>query len=87
MQNFRLLTAHVKFHQIYTLIGSFCWKYVKVQLKIIDKLCLMTLKSDTKLEEKTDLIFQKWQEFAEFWSEHSKFLKFLLWLVSFVQSR
>ena len=47
----------------------------------------MTLKSDTKLEEKTDLTFQKWQEFVEFWSEHSKFLKFLLWLVSFVQSR
>ena len=33
LQNFRLLTAHVKFHQIYTLIGSFCWKYIKFQLE------------------------------------------------------
>ena len=33
MQNFRLLTAQVKFHQICTLIGYFCWKYIKFQLK------------------------------------------------------
>ena len=32
-QNFRLLTAHVKFHQICTLIGSFYWKYIKFQLE------------------------------------------------------
>ena len=28
-----LLTAQVKFHQICTLIGYFCWKYIKFQLK------------------------------------------------------
>ena len=33
MQNFRLLTAQVKFHQICTLIDYFCWKYIKFQLK------------------------------------------------------
>ena len=33
MQNFTLLTAQVKFHQICTLIGYFCWKYIKFQLK------------------------------------------------------
>ena len=33
VQNFRLLTAQVKFHQICTLIGYFCWKYIKFQLK------------------------------------------------------
>ena len=33
VQNFRLSTAHVKFHQICALIGSFCWKYIKFQLK------------------------------------------------------
>ena len=33
VQNFRLSTAHVKFHQICTLIGSFCRKYIKFQLK------------------------------------------------------
>ena len=49
--SFRLSTAHMKFHQICTLIESFCW-----------------------------------QEFGEFWHEHSKFSKFLLWLVLFVQN-
>ena len=33
MQNFWLVTAHMKFHQICTFIGSFCWKYIKLQLK------------------------------------------------------
>ena len=33
VQNFRHSTVHVKFHQICTLIGSFCWKYIKFQLK------------------------------------------------------
>ena len=33
VQNFRLSTAQVKFHQICTLIGYFCWKYIKFQLK------------------------------------------------------
>ena len=29
----------------------------------------MILKSDAKFEKKTDLLFQKLQEFGEFWSE------------------
>ena len=33
VQNFRLLTAQVKFHQIWTLIRYFCWKYVCVCLR------------------------------------------------------
>ena len=33
MQTFRPSTAHVKFHQIRTLIGSFRWNYIKFQLK------------------------------------------------------
>ena len=33
VQNFRLWTALVKFHQICTLIGYFWWKYIKCQLK------------------------------------------------------
>ena len=28
VQNFRLVTAHMKFYQICTLIGSFCWNYI-----------------------------------------------------------
>ena len=34
----------------------------------------MMLKIDAKFE-KNDLLFQKWQEFSEFWSEHSKVSK------------
>ena len=52
MQNFRLSTAHVKFEQICTLIGCFCWKYIKFYRKGTEELCLMTLKSDVKFEEK-----------------------------------
>ena len=33
VQNFRLSTAQMKFHQICTLIGYFCWGYIKFQLK------------------------------------------------------
>ena len=42
----------MKFHQVYTLIGSFSWKYIKFQLKSIEELYLITLKSDAKFEEK-----------------------------------
>ena len=37
VQNFRLLTAHVKFHHICTLIGSFCRKYIDSQLKKVQR--------------------------------------------------
>ena len=33
VQNFRLLTAHMTFHQICTFIGPFYWKCIKFQLK------------------------------------------------------
>ena len=33
MQNFRLSTAQIKFHQMCTLIDFFYWKYIKFQLK------------------------------------------------------
>ena len=35
----------------------------------------MTLKSDAKFQEKPKLLFQKLQEFDEFWSEHSEISK------------
>ena len=31
-----------------------------------------------RIQRKTDFWFQKWQEFGEFWPDHSKFSKFLL---------
>ena len=33
VQNVRLSTAHMKFHQICTFTSYFCWKHVKFQLK------------------------------------------------------
>ena len=44
--------SDLRFHQICTWIGSFCWKYIKFQLKITEELFLMTLKIDAKFEEK-----------------------------------
>ena len=35
----------------------------------------MILKEWCKIWRKTNLLFQKWQEFGEFWSEHSKVSK------------
>ena len=72
VQNFRLSTAQVKFHQICTLIGSFCWKYIKFQLKKYRGVVSHDTEDWCKIWRKTDLLFQKWQEFGEFWSEHSK---------------
>ena len=69
MQNFRLLTAQVKFHQICTLIGFFCWKYIKFQLKRYRGVMSPDTEEWWKIWRKTDFLFQKWQEFGEFWSK------------------
>ena len=74
MQNFRISTTQVKFHQICTLIGSFCWKYIKCQLKKYRVVMSRDTEEWCKIWRKTDL-FQKWQEFGEFWSEHTKVSK------------
>ena len=74
-QNFRLSTAHVKFHQICTLIVSFCWKYIKFQLKRYRGVMSHYTKDWCKIWRKTNFLFQKWQEFGEFWSEHLKVWK------------
>ena len=75
VQSFRLLTAHVKCHQICTLIGSFCWKYIKFQLKTYRGIISYDTEEWRKIWRKTDLLFQKWLEFSEFWSKHSKVWK------------
>ena len=54
MQNFRLSTANVKFHQICTLIGSFCRKYIKFQLEKYRRVMShdTELNSNAKFQEK-----------------------------------
>ena len=37
-----------------------------------------------KCEEKSDLLFQKWQEFGEFWSKHSKVSKICTFIDSYL---
>ena len=86
VQNFRLSTAHVKFHQICILLGSFSWKYIQFQLKRYRGVISHDIEEWCKIWRKTDLLFRKWYEYGEFWPEHSKFSKFPLWLIPFVQS-
>ena len=51
-------------------------------LKVYKELCFMKLKNDAK--KKQILLFQKWQEFGEFWPKHTrKSPKFALLLVPF----
>ena len=64
-----------QFHQICTLIGSFCWKYIKFQLKKYRGVVSHDTEDWCKIWRKTDLLFQNWQEFGEFLSEHSKVSK------------
>ena len=58
MQNFRLLTAQVKTHQICTLIGYFYGKHIKFQLKKSGGNMSHDTKSGAKLEEKLILCFK-----------------------------
>ena len=71
VQNFRLSTAHMKFNQICIFIGSFCWKYIKFQLKKYRGVTSRDTEEWCKIWRKNDLLFKKWQEFREFWSKQS----------------
>ena len=76
VQNFKTIsTAQVKFYQICTLIGSFCWKYIKFQLRKYRGVMSHDTKDWCKIWRKTDLLLPKWQEFGKFWSEDSKVSK------------
>ena len=81
MQIFRRLAAHVKFHQIRTLIaGSFCWKYMKFKLKKYRGVMSHDPENWCKIWRKTDLLFQKWHEFGDFWPKHSKASKICIFI-------
>ena len=74
-QSAKFQWLQVKFYQICTLIGSFCWKYLKFQLKKYRGVMSHDTEEWCKIWRKTNLLFQKWQEFGEFWSKHSKVSK------------
>ena len=54
--NFRFLTAHVKLHQICTLMCSFCWKYIKFQLKMYRGVLPHGTEEWCKIWKETDLL-------------------------------
>ena len=83
VQNLKLSTAHVKPHQICALIDSFCWKYIKFKLKKYRRVMSHDPKDWCKIWRKTDLLFQKWQEFGEFWPEQSKVSKMCTFIGSY----
>ena len=85
VQNFRLSTADIKFHQICTLIGSFCWKNIKFQLKKNRGVISHDPKEWCKIWRRTDLLLQKWQEFGEIWLEHSNISKICTMIGSYCE--
>ena len=65
-----------EFHQIGTLIGSFCWKYIQFQLKEVQRsYVLWYWRLMQNLKKNHYAVIQNWQEFGEFWSEHYKVSK------------
>ena len=58
MSPFKCQISDFRFHQICTLIGSFCLKYTKFQLKGKEVLCLMTVKNNAKFDEKPICCFK-----------------------------
>ena len=89
VQNFRHLTAEVKFHQICTLIGSCCWKFKKFLLakyRGVIYIYLMILKSDAKFSEKSICCFKNDKNLVNFDPSTQKSKKSTLWLIPFVQS-
>ena len=84
-QNFRLLTAQVKFHQICTLIGSFVESTKNFSEKSTEEFCLTILKSETKFEEKPICCFKNDKISPNFDPSTQMSQKCALWLLSLVQ--
>ena len=66
-----------------TLIDSFHWKYIKIFDKKYRGIMSHYPGHWCKIWRKTDLLFQKWQEFGEIWPEHSKVYKTCTFICSY----
>ena len=86
MQNFRLLTGQVKFHQMCTLIGYFCWKYIKFQLKKVwRKYVSWYQRVVQNLKKKLFFVSKMTRIWCEFWLICTKKSEiFALWLIPFL---
>ena len=79
---------HSKAPKIWTLIDSYCAKYLMFDLKRYRKVIFHDTEGWCKVWRKTDLWFRKWHgEFGKFLLEHSKVSELGLWWDSFAQSR
>ena len=75
-----------EFHQMCTLICSFCWKYKKLQLKKYRGVMSYGTAERCEIWRKTNLLSQKKQKFGEFLIQTLQSSeKFALWLVPFMQ--
>ena len=83
VQNFRLLTAHVKFYKLCTLLDSFCWKFIKFKLKKYIGVMSHDSEGGCKISREIDLLLQKRQEFGEFCSKHSQVSKICIFISSY----
>ena len=77
------MIAQVKFYQICTFIGFVYWKYIKVELECCRGVMPQNTEEWCKVRKKTNFLFKKWQEFREFWPEHSKVSKISTLIGSF----
>ena len=71
----------------FTLMGYFCPKYMRFELKSTKELFFMTLNNDAKSEYTLTLCFQNWhKELGELSLQHPKIWKIVHWWALFVQS-
>ena len=88
VQYFRLLTVHVKFYQICTLIVSFCWKYITFQLKKRKAFMFRDTEELCKIWRKVDFWLIKWlEDLAKFLPEHLEVSKLGHCGNSYIQGR
>ena len=81
VQNVRLSTSRIKFHQMCTLKGSL--KYIKIELTKYRGVMSHNPEDWCKIWRKTDPLFQKWQEFGDISPEQSKFSKISTFICSY----
>ena len=83
-ENFRLSTAQVRPHRICTLMASFCWKYIKFQLKKYRGVMCYDTVQWWKIWRGIGSSFQNWHKaFDKSYLEHSKVSKIYMWMGCF----
>ena len=82
------LTWSLKIHKNFTLIGSFCAKYLKFDLKKYRGVIFDGTEERCKIWRKIDLWFGiRHEEYGKYSSEHLKVSKLGLWWDPLIQSR